>query len=107
MRVRRCRQHADVGAGTENVVLAGFQDHRADFRMFEAEPLDAIVEFDVDAEVIGIQFEFVARPQPAGFVDIHDDAGDIAVDFDTPVAVTIRMGPKIDDISHDERRFLF
>ena len=33
---------------------------RADFWMLEAQPLNGIVELDVDAEVVGIELELVA-----------------------------------------------
>ena len=62
----------------------------AHFRMLEAQPLHRVVEFDIDAEVVGVELEFVAVEQPAGLIDIHDQIGDLAVALDAPVAVARR-----------------
>ena len=57
--VRRFAEHADIGAGAEHIVLAGLDDDAAHFRMLEAQPLHRVVQFDVDAEVVGIELELV------------------------------------------------
>ena len=58
--VRGLAEHADVGAGAEHAFLGGTQDDGPDLGMLEAQPLHGVGEFDVDAEVVGIQFQFVA-----------------------------------------------
>ena len=64
--------------------------------MFEAQPLHRVGEFDVDAEVIGIQLELVALEQPAILVDIHGQGRDLAIDGDLPVLVALWLGLKVD-----------
>ena len=66
--------------------------------MLEAQPLHRVVQFDVDAEVVGIELELVVA-EPAGLVDIHDQVGDVAVVLDFPVAIAGRVGLVIDDVS--------
>ena len=100
-RMRRFAEHADIGAGAEHIVLAGLDDDRAHFRMLEAQPLHRVVEFDIDAEVVGVELEFVAVEQPAGLIDVHDQIGDVAVALDAPVAVARRLGLEIDGL-HDQ-----
>jgi hypothetical protein len=90
------RQHADVGAGAEHVLLAGPQYDRLDFRVLEAHALDDIGEFNVDAEIIGIELEFIALEQTAGFIDVHEYRRDFAVICDAPVPITVGIGLKID-----------
>ena len=68
--VRRLGQHPDVGAGAEYPVLVRRQDHRPHLRMFETNALQCVVEFDIDAEVVGIQFQLVAGEQRGVFVHI-------------------------------------
>ena len=40
-------------------------------RMLEAQALDGVGKLDIDAEVIGVELEFVALEQRALLVDIH------------------------------------
>ena len=90
------RQHADVGAGAEHAVLARAQHHHLHPGMLEAQPLHGVGEFDVDAEVVGIQLELIALEQPAILVDVHGQRRDVAVDGELPVPVARRIGLKID-----------
>jgi hypothetical protein len=45
--------------------------------MFEAQPLHGVRQFDVDAEIVGIQLEQVAFEQAAIFIDVHGQRGDV------------------------------
>ena len=94
--VGRARQHADVGAGAEHPVLGRAQQHHLDAGMLEAQPLHRVGEFDVDAEIVGIQLELIALEQPAILVDIHGQRRDVAIDIQLPVPVARRIGLKID-----------
>jgi hypothetical protein len=100
VRVGRARQHADVGAGAEHTVLARLQHHDFNFRMLEAQPLHRVVEFDIDAEVVGIEFELIAVEQAAGLVDVHDQLGDIAIELQLPMPVATRLGLEVDALGH-------
>ena len=103
MGVAGTRQHADVRAGAEDALLARADHDRAHFRVFEAQALDGVGQFDVDAEVVGIELQFVAIEQPAGLVDIHDEVRDRAVRLDPPVAVAGGIGLKIDLLGFGHR----
>jgi hypothetical protein len=97
MRVGRAGQHPDVGARAKHARLARTQHDRFDLGMFETQALDGVVEFDVDAEVIGVQLELVALEQTAVFVHVHCQSGDIAFDRDLPMFVLRRIGLEIDE----------
>jgi hypothetical protein len=60
--------------------------------MLEAQPLDEVVELDVDAEVVAVELELVAVDEPTLLVDVHGDDGDLAVDVVPPVSVLGRVG---------------
>ena len=94
--VGRTRQHADVGAGAEHPVLARAQQHHLDAGMLEAQPLHRIGQFDVDAEIVGIQLELIAFEQPAILIDIHGQRRDVAFDVELPMPIPRRIGLKID-----------
>ncbi len=64
--------------------------------MLEAQPLHGIRQFDVDAEIVGIQLELIALEQAAILVDVHGERGDVALDVELPVPVARRIGLKID-----------
>ena len=66
--------------------------------MLEAQPLHRVVEFDIDAEIVGIELELIAVEQPARLIDVHDQIGDVAIAFDAPMAVARRIGLEIDDL---------
>ena len=66
--------------------------------MLEAQPLHRVVELDIDAKVVGVEFEFVAVEKAAGLVNVHDQVGDIAVALDAPVAIARGPGLEIDDL---------
>jgi hypothetical protein len=97
--MRRLAEHADIGAGAKDIVLARLDDDAADLRMLEAQPLDGIVQFNVDAEVVGIELEFVVA-EPAGLVDVHDQIGDVTVELDAPVPVARGVGLVVDCVCH-------
>ncbi len=90
------REHADVGAGTEHPVLARAQDHRLHPGVLEAQPLHRIGQFDIDAEIVGIELELVALEQAAILIDIHGQCGDVAGDIQLPVPVARGIGLEID-----------
>ena len=96
MRVARAGQHADIGAGAEHARLARAQHHDAHLRMLEAQPLDGVGKFDIDAEIVGIELEIVAFEQRALLVDVEEKRGDVAVDLELPMAVARRLGLEID-----------
>ena len=64
--------------------------------MLEAESLHRVGEFNVDAEVVGIQLELITFEQPAILVDVHGQRRDIAFDIQLPMPVARRIGLKID-----------
>jgi hypothetical protein len=94
--VARLAQHADVGAGAEDILLAGLEHHRPHLRVLEAQPLHRVGELDVDREVIGIELELIVRTEPARGVHVHDEKGDLAIHLDPPMAVTAGIGLHVD-----------
>ena len=71
MRMARAGQHADIGAGGKNPRFRRAQHQRAHLRMLEAQAFDRVSEFDVDAEIVGIEFQIVALEQRRFLVDVH------------------------------------
>ena len=67
-------QHADIGAGGKHPRLRRAQHDDAHLRMLEAQPLDRVGKLDIDAEIVGIEFQIVAFEQRALFVDVHHRA---------------------------------
>ena len=88
-------QHPNVGACAEHSDLAGSQDHGTDFGMLEPQALHGVVEFDVDADVVGIQLQFVVAELGRVLVHIHFQARDGALGGDRPMSVPVRVSPKI------------
>jgi hypothetical protein len=70
--------------------------------MLEAETLDCIVQFDIDAQVIGIQLELIARVERSVFIDVHRKRSYRAVKAELPMAIAGGSSSKID---HTELSF--
>ena len=58
--------------------------------MFETDPLQGVVQLDIDAKVVGIEPELVARRNTGVLVDVQRQGRDAAVDGDTPMPVGLR-----------------
>jgi hypothetical protein len=89
-------QHADIGAGAEHARLTGTEHDDAHLRVLEAQPLEYVGEFDIDAEIVGIELKVVAFEQAALFVDIHGQRGRVAIGRQLPMPIARRVGRKID-----------
>ena len=98
VRVACAGQHADIGAGGEDAGLRRAQHQHARLRMFEAQPLERVGEFDIDAEIVGIQFQIVAFEQAGFLVDIHGERRHVAVDRELPMPVAFGRGLEIDPV---------
>ena len=94
--VLRRGQHPDIRTGAEDPVLAAGEHHDAHLGMLEAQPLGRVVQLDVDAQVVRVEFQLVAGHQAAGLVDVHRQGGDRALDGVSPVPVTRGLGAEID-----------
>jgi len=79
--VRRRTEHVDVSAGAEDPRLQTRDDNSPHFRMFEPESLNRVGKLDINAQVIGIKFEFVAFDQRLIFLDIHGKGSHGAIDL--------------------------
>ena len=96
VRMGRDTEHADVGARAEHPILARSQHDRAHFRVLEPHALHDVGEFDIDAEIVGIEFELIAVEQTAVFVDVHEQGRDGAVIRHAPVPIPRGIGLEID-----------
>ena len=96
MSVGGAGEHLDVGAGAEDLVEPAGDHHDLDGRVFEAETLDGVVEFDVDAEVIGVRLEFVVVPQTGLGIDGHGERGNGSVDRQLPMVVLLGRCSEVD-----------
>ena len=96
VRMARAGEHADIGAGAEHPRLARPQHHHPHLRVLEAQPLNRIGKFDIDAKIVGVELELVAFEQPALLVDVEQQRGDIAVNVELPVPIPGRLSLEID-----------
>jgi hypothetical protein len=91
------RQHLDVGAGAEDLVVAAGDQHGLHLGVLEAQALHGVVELDVDAEVVGVRLQRVAVTEPGIGVDGHGQRRHGWCDVEPPVSVAGRIGPDVDD----------
>src|SRR6185295_19215128 len=94
-RMTGLRQHVDVGAGGEDPVLGAGEDHDANGRMLEANPLQRVVQLDIDTEVVRVQLQSISGSKPAAFVDVERERCRRSVDVQLPVTVARWIGSEI------------
>ena len=82
---------------------AAGDDDRLDARMLEPQPLQRVVQLDVDAQVVGVQLQLVVVAQATARIDRHGQRRDRPVDVEAPVAVLRRLGLEAETGS-DHRR---
>ena len=68
-------------------LLIDVVNERVDLGMGEAQPLNRIGELDVDAEIVRVELERVARPDAAVLVDLQAEDRDAVADVELPVTV--------------------
>src|SRR2546422_3832893 len=94
-RVRGQPEHINVGPRTKNAVLRASDDDRTNLRMFKSNALKRIMQLDIHAEIVGIQFQFVSRADSTVFGDIHRQRGYSSVKRETPMIVSRRIVLKV------------
>ena len=87
MRMARPAQHPDVRARAEHLFLGRLHDDNFDFRMLKPHPLHDVGQLNIYAQIIGIEFQLIAVKQPALFVHIHDQVGNVTFIFNAPMPV--------------------
>ena len=93
--VRRSAEHVDIRARAKDARLQTRHDHGPHCRMFKAQPLNRVSQFNIHAEVIRIEFQFVAVSQRRIFLHVHREPGDSAVYRQLPVFVLFRRSLKV------------
>lgn len=83
------RQHVDVGAGGEDALVSTGEDDGAHFGVFEAEALDGVGQFDIHAEVVRVEFEFVAGGERRVLRHGQGHEGERRLDVEPPVFVSL------------------
>ena len=68
-------QHKNVGAGAEAAVFETRNHHRAHLGVLKSNAVQRIVELDIDAEVIAVEFELVSGAQARILVNVDGQRG--------------------------------
>src|SRR5690349_6789201 len=85
-------QHVDVCARAKYPALGAGDDNCPHLGMLKANPLQRIVQLDIDTEIIGIQLQLVPRTNPAVFLCVHHEGCHFAIKLQLPVLVPRRIG---------------
>src|SRR5258706_482176 len=86
------REHADIRTGAEHPLQPAGHDYSPYPGIAEAQPLDGIVQFDIDAEVVAVLLQLVAGFQAGAWIDVQGQGRDRAVDVEPPVPVRTGIG---------------
>jgi hypothetical protein len=70
-RVGRSAEHVDIGARTKDARLQTGDDDDLHFRVLKPKALDRVREFNIDAQVVRVQLEFVTLDQGRVLLNIH------------------------------------
>ena len=66
--------------------------------MLEADAVDRVVELDVDAQVVAVEFQLVAGPKAAILVEVGFQRGDRTLEGERPVPVFFRRSLIVDRV---------
>jgi hypothetical protein len=64
--------------------------------MLEAQALHRVRQLDVDAEIVGVEFQLVAGLEASLLVHVHGEIGDTRFGTELPVPVAVRRGAEVD-----------
>lgn len=96
--VARKSQRVDVGARAKNPRLGAADTDTGDFGVLKSNPLKRIMQLDVYAEIVRVQFELATGTYPCALLNIHRKRGDPALNGQLPVAIVGRRGLEIDEV---------
>ena len=85
----RGAQHVDICARTKDARFETGNDDCPDLWVLETKPLNRICEFDIDAEIVGVELQFIALTERHVFLNIHCQRRDRASHVEFPVFVLI------------------
>src|SRR5262249_62225515 len=67
----RRAEHVNVRARAEDAWLETGDDDDADFWVLETQSRDGVRQFDVNAQIVGIELQLVTRRERLVFPDVH------------------------------------
>ena len=85
-------QHEDVGPRAKHLFFGAGKHYAAHFGVLKADAVDRVVQLDVHAQVIAVEFELVAGAQARVFVKVGAQRGHGAVERQLPMAVAAGLG---------------
>ena len=65
----RLTEHIDIGPSAEHALRTAGDNNRTHFWMLEPDTVQGIVQLDIDAKVIGIQFQLITWSYTAILID--------------------------------------
>ena len=72
--------------------------------MLKTQALHGVVQLNIDAQIVGIEFELIAGADGGLLIDSKPQPRNMAIDLDLPVMVVRRLGAKINDAKR--RRYM-
>jgi len=101
-------QHEDVGTRAKNAVFQAGDDHAFDFGVFKTNSVQCVIKLNVHAQVVAVEFEFVARANAAVFVDVELQGGNLAFVFHRPMLVLAGLHLIVDrgGLGHDVSKLM-
>src|SRR5215510_12696111 len=92
----RRAKHVNVRARAEDAWLEAGDDYDTDFGMLETQSHDGVRQFDVNAQIVGIELQLVTRRERLVFPDVHFKRRHRAVNVQLPVTTLGGRGLKVD-----------
>jgi len=67
--------------------------------MLESDAVERVAQLDVNAQIVGVQFQLVAGLDGRVFIDVERERGYGAVKGEAPVLITLRYAVECDQAS--------
>src|SRR5262245_66158278 len=90
----RRAKHVNVRARAEDAWLEAGDDYDTDFGMLETQSHDGVRQFDVNAQIVGIELQLVTRADLPAFPTSISSLPTRAANFSLQVPIWAGRGPK-------------
>ena len=100
MSMVRTTQHPNVCSSTKNTIFTRLHHNNFYFWMLKPHPLYGISQFNIDTQIIRIQFQLVTFKKACRFINVHYKTRDGSLVFNTPMAIHGRICLKVYKFRH-------
>ena len=83
----RDSEHVDVRPGAEDLFMIAADDKGGDFGVFKSQAPNNVGQFNIDTEVVGVQFQLISISEREFGIHTHVNPHHLTLLLDVPVTI--------------------